>query len=391
MRKMLSKKILLSLLFLALGAGAFFYYQTTLVKKEKLSLQTGALPWELALDEVEKVWRGDFSLTDNHVKNNCPHIFLEKDVIPKALKACRPELFACYFMGRSLSVREGTQFKKVEVQFPENWSSKHFPFDLAVIDGEKEKKYRFKLNNSCRKVSLPQGFYWGSDEKPIEKRIFHTSDIHYRIDRYLVRNLDIHHWIKLLELKPEGNLKKIMEMKGEDFFKPAVSLKPEQMKKYCHFRGGQILDSYIKAALTYHHGRESLDQLSKTPPSSASAPHPFGPRKTDLVGGCDQVFSKECVGKEAPFTFAMGWSGVAELVGGPMEYVINKRFPRKNIHPSSYYFPLDSKVHEAGKRIFWNGNSFESLDFNFGLLPAPERGDKDKIDVGFRCMEVSLK
>ncbi|MCR9203785.1 MAG: hypothetical protein NXH75_04345, partial [Halobacteriovoraceae bacterium] len=237
---MMSKKVIftivLPLLLIALGAGGFYYYQTTLVKKEKVSLQDGIGPWELALDEIEKVWRGDFSLNDNHIRKNCPHLFLENDRVPKSLKACRPELFACFFLQRTLSVRNGTEFKKVEVQFPENWESKYFPFDLSVSSGKiggKEQKYRFKLNNSCRKVTLPQGFYWGSAEKPVEKRTFHTSDREYRVDRFLVRNLDIYHWIKVLEIEPEKNLKKILDMKGEDLFKPAVTLFPHQMKKYC--------------------------------------------------------------------------------------------------------------------------------------------------------------
>lgn len=391
--------IVLPVLLIALGLGGFFYYQTKMVKKEKVSLQTGVQPWELALDEIEKVWRGDFSLSDKHISNNCPQFYLENDDVPRELKACRPELFACYFLKRSLSVREGVKFKRVQIQFPEKNQSKHFPFDVVIGDGDKAKKYRFKLNSSCRRVELPQGFYWGSEENPIEKRLFHTSGRRFLVDKVLVRNIDIFHWQNLLEVKTDKNLEKIIKMKGRDFYKPAVNLTPTQMKSYCRFRGGQVLDSMVKTALTFHHGRENREQLPKTPPSSAAAPHPFGPRKNDspqyLVKNeirkfeksfCSQIFSQECLGVSQELTFGFSWSGASELLGGPMEYVHNKKFPRKNVSPSSYYYPMNSLLHQAGKRIFWDGKGNEVLNFHFGLLPALDQ--TDSIDVGFRCMEV---
>lgn len=383
---------------LVLGVGGYFIYQTFLIRKPRVQLGSGVPPWEMALDQVEEVWQGKIKLDDPAFKKACPDLAVKKDVIPRELKACREELFKCWYKYHTITFRERTDFEKIEVTFPELDQGENLPFTLKMG----EESFRFSLNSHCNDILLPEGFYWGNLLRPLEMRVFHTNGVKYFIDKFLVRNLDIWSWLKKVGLKGREELsKKISLIKGEQMFQPAVFLTSREMDAYCKFKNSQVLDSQIKTALTFHHGREKIADLNVEPPSSNSAPHPFGPRTIDSYRyqmiheksgfkpeSCGQIFSLECRGKNPPLFFGMGWSGVSELLGGPMEFVKNRQFPRKNIHPSSYHFSIFEKAHEAGTRIFWDGEGNDRLDFNFGLMRAPSA--ENSFDVGFRCMRKVL-
>lgn len=402
MKKMLSKTVtipfsLLVLCALGLWFGENLYRTNSLPQSSQL--EKGIPVWEIALDKVEKIWLGDLRLDDEHMKKNCPYLYVKEDNIPKELKACRPELFKCYFEKRENKIKSGLKVKKFKIKFPSSKNTYSLPFDLEIFQKEEKYQYRFNLSSSCNRVLLPSGFYWGTLERDFERRVFHTSGVDYFIDRRLVRNVDVRFWQKTHSKLSGQYSTEIMNMKGKDLFKPVTKLLPKQMNEYCRDHRAQVLDSFIKTALTFHYGRASIDEISQRPPGQLSASHPFGPRKSDSFRYsfikekaefkekyCRQIFSKECVGKKNLPLFGMGWSGASELLGGPMEYVINKKFPRRNVVPSSYYYPLQSKVHSAGKRIYWNEKTFDRKGFIFGLNETPE--ELNNFDVGFRCMEA---
>lgn len=405
---MKSSKILIIALSGILLTILAILYRTKWVGHESTEPKVSSELWVLAIDEVDKVWRGNFPLADPLIKKNCPQFYKEKDEIPSELKSCRRELLQCYFDGRSISLKNKKQFHKLSISFDEiNKRSDELPLVARLnLNG---KALDLELNDTCRQVELPQGAYWGNANSESKERLWHTSGIRYFVDRILVRKIDIREWLltrtDISEKDYFKRLKKIyLEDSSIDYFRPSDDLYPVEMEDYCTSRRSEVLSSQVRAALTFHHGRSSVEDIFNQPPSSNSAPHPFGVRKQDSpqflaektklkasAETCRKIYSSEC--KEysyySLFPTGMGWSGISELLGGPAEYVINKKFPRKNLHPSSYYHPLDSKVHEAGKRVYWTGKGHRRVDFNFFTLPFFENRE-DLFDVGFRCMRVML-
>ena len=268
----------------------------------------------------------------------------------------------------------------------------------------------FELNDFCRQVELPQGAYWGNRSSDKSKRIWHTSDVRYMVDRFLVRNIDIREWT-LRDKETAQKLNYSFKEAKADLFSPSVDLNPQQMAAYCQFRRGEVLASLVRTAVSFHHGRTLETLISREPPSFNTPPHPFGLRQqespqyrfshagdNDLEvknSDCRLIYARECI--KFPFNElfpnALGWSGVSEIFGGPAEYVVNQKHPRKNLHPSSYYHPMASKVHQAGVRVYWSGEGHRRIDFNFFTEPffeVNESSSEDYFDVGFRCMKKRL-
>lgn len=367
----------------ALIVGAVFLWQSGFLSKLLGDKEAPTIPsyaWSLAIQEVHDVWNGKVDLDTPNFKNHCPRLYMEKDVIPKALKSCRRDILNCYFQKDS-KIKIKNEFLPLKVILHETNS-----FEMR-LGGESKK---FSLNDECREVTLPEGFYWGDDRLEKKERLWHTSGITYHVDRFLVRNIDIP--------------KKAKTLKGAALFDPVDDLLPHEMVEYCKGRGGEVLSSHVKAALTYHHGRKEMDDFVSTPPGWNTAEHPFGPRKEEspqfLVkkgapfekSFCHKIFSKECrdLNYYDYFPSALGWSGVGELLGGLPEFVLNNEFPRKNLHPSSFYHEMKSDAHQAGKRIFWSGRGFRRMDFNFSTVD-PFGEEFSEFKVGFRCMRMEYE
>jgi hypothetical protein len=411
-----SSKILLLITAATLLPLALFLYPTVWVGKEKVQTPISSDLWVLAIDEIDKAWRGNISLSDPLIKENCPHFYREKDDIPSELKSCRSEIFKCFFEGRKTSLKDKKKFHHLSINFKQIASSLEEKQPFVIELNIDENPLLLELNDNCRQVELPQGAYWGNRGVNIEERLWHTSGIRYFIDRFLVRRIDIREWLIAMtaknkaDVKKKGSLERLKNIyltntkDSIDYYAPASELLPNEMEDYCSFRRAEVLSSQVRTAITFHHGRETVADIFTRPPSSNSAPHPFGVRKQKSpqfkaerankladTDTCRLIFSKECreMSYYSLFPNSMGWSGVSELLGGPAEYVVNKKYPRKNLHPSSYYHSLASTVHQAGRRVFWSGKGHRRIDFNFFTLPFFDKGI-DHFDVGFRCMKVRL-
>lgn len=381
--------------------------------------KTPTFLWEIALDQVHNIWKGKVNLKDSHLSKNCSHLVPEdKELeIPNELKACRREVLYCFFKDRQMSLKHKNQFHPFHVSFSSNfltYSEERLPSSITLAINDEQKK--FKISDRCRQVSLPQGAYWGNRLTNKEQRIWHTSEVNYSIDRFLVRNIDIREWLLRSSEDKFSDLRKrylsLSSDKGIDWFSPSVDLMSEQMEAYCSYREAEVLSSQVRTSISFHHGRRQVAQIGLEPPSYNTPPHPFGIRQQDSPqyrlskGGakdakatkddCRLIYGRDCL----EFSFfelfpnSLGWLGVAEIFGGPAEYVKNNRFPRKNLHPSSYYHPVRSKVHQAGKRVYWSGKSNRRIDFNFFTEPffeVNQNNPKDFFDVGFRCMKKSLE
>lgn len=419
------KKFILIGVIVIIGATLGIYLSKKTGNKEA-SLKVPSILWGQALDQINQAWSGDFSLTDEHLLKNCPFLKMkdsEAKEVSSVLKACRPELFRCYYEDRKVTLKNKNQYFNLEVKVESDSLSQGtngLPLTLKLGNLTK----RFELTRFCRQQELPQGAYWGSNKNEKDSRLWHTSGIRYFVDKTLVRNLEVRNWLE----KEKGGvpeLKKVTEryrkLVGRELFAPSGDLTPELMQDFCSERGQEVLSSRVKSAITFHHGRRREELIKRDPPSYNTSPHPFGPRlqdspqylaekkvDLDLSDSCRKIFSKECLeeykripknentsdlkekDEKQPWSlyksWGMGWTGISEVLGGPAEYVVNREFPRKNLHPSSYYHTLSSKVHQAGVRVFWSGRGHRRIDFNFFTSPFFEVGD-DRFDVGFRCMK----
>lgn len=351
-------------------------------------------PWEMAIDQVVKVWEQGPDLRDPHLLSECPQY--RDSSIKNELTHCDVNLFKCYFEKRDGKIRIKNQWIPYQLSFS-SAPKQRSDIDVVLTLGRgKESKLPIVLENTCHQVSLPQGYYrtrFFKKSNKLEDNLWHTSDIEYVVDKFKVRNGEIFTWAQ--EKHKEVIAKSFKE---KDPFAVASDLTSEQMKAFCRDYDSQVLTAKIHDALTFHHGRQKVEDIADTPPSINSAPHPFGPRKDDgpqfksnfTEEGCKKIYSKNCKDKKVPRTFpeGIGWSGVAELLGGEMEYVTNSYLPRHNLVASSFYFPYNSSWHQAGEFAYWNGKGHRNLDFNFmGESPSIDPGEKRIYKVAFRCMK----
>ncbi len=395
--------------------GGLYLYMSNYVVKRGVEPFPDSI-WEMALDDVHENWTMGVDLKDEYFLRNCPGLS-SSETIPRELRSCRASLLSCFYAGKNIKFSYKKNWYVMGLKFVNGGElgySLSSPSDEAVtkasrfslgidiiLSSNKNKETkRFYLNDICRQVDLPQGFYrYGGARSKKTKNLWHPSQVTYSIDKYLVRNIDIQEWLGQInkEFKEEA-----VTFEEERPYAPATSLTISQMRRYCGFKGGEVLSSQVLDTLTYHHGRVSIDEIKDRPPGANTSPYPFGPRLVDSPHyfalkknspatneTCQKIFSAECL-KLTPqtYTWGQGWSGVYELLGGPLEYVHNKEMPRRNLKLSSFYFPLNSKVHQAGIRGFWSGEDFTNAkSFNF-FRYSPQKV-KEPYKVGFRCMKVS--
>ena len=349
------------------------------------------VPWELAIDQVVKVWEQGPDLQDSHLLSQCPQY--QNSQIDNELTHCNVNLFKCYFQNREGKLSIKKKWVPYQLTFSQDPRQRN---DLNILlKLNNASAIPLRLENSCHKITLPQGYYRSRFYKKsnhLKDNLWHTSGIKYTVDKFLVRNHEVFAWALEKEKEVLAN-----SLQSKDPFMVSRELTAGQMKEFCRDYNSQVLTAKIHDALTFHHGRQSLEDMRNTPPSVNSAPHPFGPRKDDgpqfeekfSKKGCSKIYSKNCLDQKVARTFpeAIGWSGVAELLGGELEYVVNPYLPRRNLVASSYYFPYDSNWQRAGELAYWNGKGHGHLDFNFmGESPALEPGKRSILAVGFRCM-----
>ncbi len=380
--------IIFSLL-IAIGGGVFLYLREG---KQKISEFSMNPAWEMAIDEVVKVWEQGPDLKDSHFLSQCPQY--KDHSLKTEITHCDVNLFSCYFKERVAKIKlknEWIPYKVIMASHQKQREDLHI--QVKVSDG---RAIPLRLENSCHQIKLPQGYYktrFYKKSSKLKDNLWHTSGIEYSIDKFLVRNSEVIRWA---QEKKKSQLLKSLEKSNP--FSISSDLTAQQMEDFCRDHSSQVLTAKVHDALTFHHGRQSLDEIENTPPSVNSAPHPFGPRQDDgpqfsqgfSKSGCSKIYSKTCADQkvERSFPESIGWSGVAELLGGEMEYVINEYLPRRNLVASSYYFPYKSSWHRAGEFAYWDGKGHGSMNFNFlGERPILDPAKKMTFAVGFRCMK----
>jgi hypothetical protein len=250
-------------------------------------------------------------------------------------------------------------------------------------------KFQFALEDFCGESYLPQRVYahgpFKAGEEDWRWDNFNRIII---VDKHLVTNREYLEWKNLLG---HPVLKKKMNLSS-----PVVHLLPDEMMKFCSFRGKQLMNSLVFDAATFFPG----DLNKKRPMRVFRSPYPWSRVKSDAFlyqaryyedfifknQYCKKAYTFECQSSFSYSSFqfkANSWRGLSNILGGKMEYMKNPVYPKENLKSSSKYFLATSKVHELGKRDFWNGMGHFSEHFSFEINPEiiPK-----SFEVGFRCM-----
>ena len=142
---------------------------------------------------------------------------------------------------------------------------------------------------------------------------------------------------------------------------PAENLSPVLMEAYCAFWGGRVLTTLWFDGGSFHPG----DYASPRPRYVLRKKYPWPQEQREI--GCAQIFSAECRGQKysANQKSAVSWIGLQQTLGGIPELLLSPTGTWE-VKASSYLLPRHSPWHELGKR--WN-------------YELPRDGA-----VGFRCM-----
>lgn len=382
------KKLLVPFVIIALVAAAIWFYISK-QKPVKITFREVTDTWTDSLANIHDSWSGGVDINDPVLLDNCPEFNNLKVRPPKELLACRSIPFKCFYKNRKNKITINKESVAYKVTFPNGpignkSSSWSLPFDLTI---NKEKK-RFYLSDMCLTADIPDQVY-NHGRFITNKNFWRPGDVKYWVDKYLVRNIDVMYWAQQTSEK--------IKLNTNGLFAPATFTNSKMMKKFCGYRKSVVMNTMLADAVTYY----GVDDKKSIIMNKNQSPYPFSVRKQGVGHAkilknsnykikeedCQKIFTKDCIdlGFKSVPAESLGWSGVGELLGGPMEYVVNHLNPRRNIMLSSKYFPLSSRVHKAGQRGHWNETAVNENDFSF--LSESPRYDGE-YEVSFRCMGV---
>jgi hypothetical protein len=379
----MKKVFIILIVIIALMGSAWFYWNDQ--KAPKATFKEVTNIWTHVLSDIHDNWSEGVDLNDPVLLDNCPEFNNLKIRPAKELISCRSLPFKCFYKNRKNKVTINKEVTPFTVNFPEETSQEwSVAFDLVI---EKEKK-RFYLDDKCLTADIPDQVY-NHGKYISQKNFWRPGDVKYWVDKYLVRNIDVIYWSR--------QRKKEIKMNSKGLFAPATFNNSKDMKNFCSYRRSVVMNSMLADAVTYY----GVDDKSAMIMNKNQSPYPFSVRKKNVGHAkmlknpeykitkedCQKIYSRECIElnyKNSPAE-SLGWSGVGELLGGPMEFVINHLNPRRNIMLSSQYFPLTSNVHKAAQRGHWSETAVFENDFSF-LVESPRH--EGEYDVAFRCMGV---
>jgi GTP cyclohydrolase II len=268
------------------------------------------------------------------------------------------------------------------------------------------------LPSDCSEELLPEGIYGYSefnDKNPYLDWRWDNFGRTIAVDKYLVSNRDIIEWIEYEkddEKQTVEDIKRRIDWSEKNRSLPADYLSLGEMKKYCAFRGKQLLQAHIMDASTFY--PLSSDELKNEIIIRSPYPWVNNEKKSFLYRihqeeenkdlfhmnkkRCGMIYTKECM-KILPYegfdTKSYSWIGLHQILGGYLEAFYNPLFVKNNLKTSSFYFKSRSKVHRLGKRSHWSGRdmSVKSIQWR-GLYQDDydELSSENSFKIGFRCM-----
>jgi len=234
---MMRKKALLALLFIT--PVAIFYGQKFLLTEKNVQLNYETVKEKAIL--VSNEWLNP-TWGKRELEQNCPSLFQEMNQVDEGYLRCNPEYLKCRFQNNT----KDWNIDFFSEKFPQLGYSPIYKslshntaypikgLELALVINDQ--KQLIFLENECRKIYLPQRryLYLHSDIK--EKWYWDNFKRFIYIDQYMVRNQDIKEWLTVTAQVVRENLKK---------YAPATELTIQEMKNYCSFVGGHLLQAHI--------------------------------------------------------------------------------------------------------------------------------------------------
>jgi hypothetical protein len=406
------QKVLIFTVFVGLLGGGFFLWKNLKTTTSKKELK----------GSNEVLWRGakklrELWLTGVEEKislKDCPESFpldLDKEDIkgkyPSSFLQCNPQFLRCVYKegivnlnikGKKESLQVHFSPKGVDLPYKmfsrayENKSSLP-PYSLYIHLTHQSKSFTFLLEENCHEVALPQRVYAVGAQRKSNEFYWDNFSRHIYIDRYLVTNRDIFEWFQ-----QTGQKDKLKKIDKANLSSASSSLTIEERKEFCAYKGKRVLTSNILDAASFF--PSSLEEQTYRRIFRGPLLWRYGFKgsfiekyREEKIGvekkNCRFIFSQECEELDKTVSqfrgSASSWMGAYQLLGGPLEYVHNHLYPRRNIMPSSSYYSWKAKGHEIGKRSFWDGEGLLIRNFNWGLESPPLNYSEFK--VGFRCMK----
>lgn len=451
-----SKKLIVSILsfiFLGLLVGGYIFWR----RKPPLVQLTRAQTFQIlstATKQIKEIFElGDIrGLLEKNPKA-CSHELGEFSLADHDYLRCNPNFLQCYlegsltgnppsfsvrFEGRNVSVSAAAKFaplpffsnrpRYVQLVSKSINGASEFPGTGTLIYLQtplSEWQLPVILADTCSNRFLPERVYSYSSEntnglqegfRRRRKKKNETPDLRWDsfdkkifIDKYLVTNAQVNYWIIA------SNEKKISLVKNkEEWAQPATRLNSEEMTKFCAFQSKQVLQAHIFDAATIY-----PDELSdKRPIYIKKNPYPWTRKNKESFlfnmkrnkneklskEDCAHAYIKGCE-KFGPYLRKTqgnsSWIEINEILGGPLEYMVNPMDPKQNLKASSYYFPAQSWWHVLGRRAQWDGQGH--LDSNIKWVdevsfhnhqpfyepPVPK--PENELEIGFRCMRWGSK
>lgn len=263
-------------------------------------------------------------------------------------------------------------------------------FELMIDSEPRQLSLSFILEPNELEVELPQRLYAYGEFRERDDWRFDTFNRNILIDKFLVSYRDIAEWV-YLDKKSAFAQKVSFPTSKLEWVKPASGLSVEQMQAFCAFRGKQLMPAHLFDAATF----VPVDIEESRPQKVVRGPYPWTyQRKLQFTDRpfdpqfCQQIYSAECIGQAAYEFFdtrQTSWIGMAQILGGYFEYLVNPLFPAQNIKASSFYLSYQSTWHQLGKRLSW-----DELGFGYAHFEWPNdtllQGEYSKYKIGFRCM-----
>ena len=377
---------------LALCTLIFQYHRSKGDRDGQRLEQKSQILFRKAAEELGRAWRGGRYGEGKHLE--CSSFFSPWPQPVEILK-CNPLFLKCVFENKPYRGERGERvffrFKQGPLPYKiiSRFLSKDLRPDYALevwmeIKGAKLQTQRVWLEDICSSRYLPQRVYGYGKKTKRKDFLWDNFGQHWFIDRRQVTHREIHEWVEQTGRK----LREKLSSRLEDHYRSVGSLYPEEMQAYCEFRGKQVAQAHL------------LDGAFFFPrPPSSRGPYPWGKMNfqnflSQLEKGganlkyCQKIPSRECQNELKSFegfSSSPTWMGVFQALGGLPEFVKNPLFPRRNINISSFYFPLESPVHEIGNRVHWDGMGFQRFHFSLRTFSLPE--EISQLQIGFRCMK----